>query len=458
MIDVAKLVDMRKGTQSKEIFLSQSVYELELERIFARSWLFLAHECQLPNVGDYVTTRMGEDEVIVARQRDRSIKAFLNTCRHRGAQVCPAEAGNARGFVCSYHGWAYGLDGKLEAVPFEKELYKCKLDKSVHGLEPVAQIQSYHGFVFGCFDPAAPSLADYFGEYRWYLDIWMDATGGIELIGPPTRSVLRCNWKSPAENFCGDAYHVGWTHAAAFKALGGPLAALAGNAALPPQGAGIQVTTRHGHGIGVLYDASVALQAELIPEIMAWQAQKRPQIEKELGATRARFYSSHLNANIFPNCSYLWGTNAFKLWQPRGPAEIEVLTWTIVEKDMPTELKDKLARSLHRTFGAAGILEADDNDNMESISRLGRGFMSRRGNVNSEMGLGADTLDAELPGVVGRSAIGETSYRGFYRFYQEMLAASSWDEIRSRDGTWSDALTGADTQTRPASNLPKVTS
>jgi naphthalene 1,2-dioxygenase subunit alpha len=435
------LVDARNGLQSKRVFWDRDIYEMELERIFARCWLFLTHDSAIPNHGDFITTKMGEDEVIVARQKDGTIRAFINSCRHRGAQVCPAEAGNTRSFVCSYHGWSYGVDGKLEGVPFEKEVYRCKLDKAANGLVE-ARVESYHGFVYGCFDRNAPSLEDYLGEMKWYLDIWMDATGGVELIGPPSRSVLSCNWKTPTENFAGDAYHVGWTHAAGLKVLPGPLTMLAGNAALPPQGAGIQVTTRHGHGVGILFDAGPALLTDVLQELFAWHARKKPMIEKKLGSMRARFYGSHFNSSIFPNNSYLWGTNTFKMWAPRGPHEIEAFTWAIVEKDMPAELKQAIARTMHRTFGTAGMFEADDSDNMETMTHLNRGFVTRQGTLNSQMGLGGDRIDPALPGVVGDSAIGETSYRGFYRFYQEILEAKSWDELRAKDATWFQALVG----------------
>ncbi len=438
------LVDMRNGTQQKSVFYDRDIYELELERIFARCWLFLTHESAIPNFGDFVTTKMGEDEVIVARQKDGSIKAFINSCQHRGTQVCPAEAGNAKGFVCSYHGWSYGIDGKLENMPFEKELYKCKVDKSKHGLVQ-ARVESYHGFVYGCFDDDAPSLEDYLGEMKWYLDVWMDATGGVELIGPPSRSILNCNWKTPTENFAGDAYHVGWTHAAGLKVMPGPLSVLSGNAVLPPTGAGLQVTTRHGHGVGILYDAGPALMSDMIEEIFAWQARKKPVIEKKLGALRARFYGSHLNSSIFPNNSFLWGTNTFKMWAPRGPGQIEAFTWAIVEKDMPADLKEGITRVMHRTFGTAGMFEADDSDNMETMTHVNRGFVTRKGKMNSQMGLGGDRVDPDLPGVVGDSAIGETSYRGYYRFYQEILNAKTWDDVRANNADWFVPLLGEQT-------------
>lgn len=441
MSKFGNLVDVRNGIQSKRVFFDRDIYEMEMERIFARCWLFLAHDSSIPNPGDFITTKMGEDDVIVARQNDGSVKAFINSCRHRGAQVCPSEAGNARGFVCSYHGWSYGLDGKLQNVPFEEELYRCKLDKSINGLIE-ARVESYCGFHYGCFDKDAPSLFDYLGEMKWYLDVWMDATGGVELLGPPSRSVLECNWKTPTENFCGDAYHVGWTHAAGLKVMPGPLQVLSGNAALPPQGAGYQVTTRHGHGMGILFDAGPALLSDMIEEIFAWHARRKPMIEKKLGALRARFYGSHLNSSIFPNNSFLWGTNTFKMWAPRGPGQIEAFTWTIVEKDMPAEMKEGIARVMHRTFGTAGMFEADDSDNMETMTHLNRGFVTRKGTLNSQMGLGGDRIDPDLPGVVGDSAIGETSYRGFYRFYDEILNAKSWADVRANNANWFESLVG----------------
>ena len=98
--------------------------------MFGRCWLFLTHESLIPNFGDFVTAYMGEDKVIVVRQKDGSIKAFLNSCTHRGNQVCHADSGNAKAFTCSYHGWSFGTDGSLAALPLEQSAYYGQFDKA----------------------------------------------------------------------------------------------------------------------------------------------------------------------------------------------------------------------------------------------------------------------------------------------------------------------------------------
>ena len=156
---------------------------------------------------------MGEDPVLVVRDRTGKVNAFLNICSHRGNRLCRADAGNAAAFVCSYHGWGYGNDGTLQAVPNSNDAYFGELDQSKWGLTPVAQLDSYKGLIFATFDPGAPSLLDYLGEMTWYLDTFFDRReGGVEVIGGIHKWVAPCNWKLPAENFGGDAYHVPWSH------------------------------------------------------------------------------------------------------------------------------------------------------------------------------------------------------------------------------------------------------
>lgn len=426
-LDVNELVDVAGSKQKKRIHVDEDIYKLELERIFGRCWLFLTHESAIPDAGDYFSTYMGEDAVIVVRGSDGGIRAFINSCTHRGARVCHAESGNTRAFVCPYHGWSFGIDGSLRGMPSGTAAYGERLDKDELGLAPVAKVESYAGFVFGCFDPDAPPLSEYLGDLTWYMDSFT-ARAGVELLGPPVKSVMHCNWKVPSENFL-DGYHVGWTHQPALKVLGGPLSAMAGNARMP-EGAGYIATTRYGHGAGVIRHAAAALHQE--PDYQNFIEAKRPEVAGLLGNDRAELYGSHIAHTIFPNCSFLYGTNVWKVWMPRGPNEIEVWTWTMVEKDMPSELKRKIQKVTMRGFATAGTFESDDADNFQGITEVLRGRVAQQGILNSTLGLQYDTKNDRMPGKIGDFLVSEIGVRNFYGFYKDVMAAEDWAALRAR--------------------------
>jgi phenylpropionate dioxygenase-like ring-hydroxylating dioxygenase large terminal subunit len=146
------------------------------------------------------------------------VNAFLSQCRHRGNRLCRADVGNASAFTCAYHGWAYGNDGHFLAVPNIDDEYFGELNVDQWALVPVDQLDSYKGLYFTTFDPGAPPLLDYLGSMTWYLDAFFDRREwGIEVYGGVYKWVVPCNWKFPAENFGGDAYHVGCTHLSAIR-------------------------------------------------------------------------------------------------------------------------------------------------------------------------------------------------------------------------------------------------
>ena len=104
--------DFEKGLVSRELYINEEIYAREQEQIYARCWLFIGHESQVPNPGDFVVTRMGEEEVIMVRDRkDKQIRAFLNSCMHRGEKVCRYDDGNTLVFNCPFNGWSYDTDG-----------------------------------------------------------------------------------------------------------------------------------------------------------------------------------------------------------------------------------------------------------------------------------------------------------------------------------------------------------
>ena len=145
-MDIKKLIDPEGGLIDRRIFADRSVYELERERVFARCWLFLGHECEIPQPGDFVTRYMGEEPVILCRDAAGSVRVLLNLCRHRGNRVCRADRGNTKLFTCSYHGWSYTTDGTLALVPMV-DAFK-NLDRASWGLIPASRVESYKGLIF----------------------------------------------------------------------------------------------------------------------------------------------------------------------------------------------------------------------------------------------------------------------------------------------------------------------
>src|SRR5260221_5477867 len=163
------LVDEGAGQISREIFVNDEIYREELERVFARSWVFVWHESQIPNPSDLFVSSMGEESVILCRDRAGQIHVFLNSCRHRGMRVCRYDEGSTTVFTCPYHGWSYGTDGALVGVPYFREAYHSQLDKSRWGLVEVGQLCSYKCTVWANWDASAPPVFEYLGEFRRYL-------------------------------------------------------------------------------------------------------------------------------------------------------------------------------------------------------------------------------------------------------------------------------------------------
>ena len=114
-----KWVDKDNGFVKREAFVSEDVYKLEIDRLFNRNWIFLGHETEIPDEGDFVVRNLGNAPVIVIRVDKNKIKVFLNSCRHRGTKLCRVDAGKAKKFVCPFHGWTYEKSGKLISTGFD---------------------------------------------------------------------------------------------------------------------------------------------------------------------------------------------------------------------------------------------------------------------------------------------------------------------------------------------------
>jgi phenylpropionate dioxygenase-like ring-hydroxylating dioxygenase large terminal subunit len=200
--EFAELV--QHGRVHRRLYIDPAVFEVELARIFRRAWLWLGHESQLARPGDFFTTRMGRDRVIVARHTDSRIYAFQNRCTHRGAEVCAAGAGQADHFECPYHAWTYRTDGSLESVPLSGGYGPAfESRKGTLGLTRVARVASYRGFVFGSQASDGVDLETFLGpEVRSAFDNFVERApdGTLALTGGKTVQRYRANWKLQIEN------------------------------------------------------------------------------------------------------------------------------------------------------------------------------------------------------------------------------------------------------------------
>jgi phenylpropionate dioxygenase-like ring-hydroxylating dioxygenase large terminal subunit len=420
------IIDRDSGKVDRRIFSDPAVYAEEMEKIFARAWLMIGHESLVPEVDDYFHTYMGEDPVILTRDRQRRLHALLNMCRHRGNRVVRCDDGKAGRFMCTYHGWTYANDGALVHVPGESEAYYDALDRPSLGLIE-ARLDTYAGIVFATWAPDAPSLEAYLGDARWYLDtLFNRRDGGMQALGP-MKWMEPVNWKIMVDN-CSDNYHVPTSHLSSAmvqtRYLGRPHLSHKDQFESPNRHVfvnGHSLTFREAPDDTPRYVHGVSKDtAQLFQD---YHAATLPEVERRLGALRAHRIQLG-NHSIFPN-----GVLGLRLALPRGPLRTEFWHFVLLEKDAPEEIKRVIRIGSQANNGAAGMFEQDDVDNWRQVTAASQSQVGRRHPQDLSMGVGHAGAHADYPGLVSERYISENNQRRFYLRWQEFMNAERWADI-----------------------------
>ncbi|MDS0261124.1 Rieske 2Fe-2S domain-containing protein [Haloarcula sp. S1CR25-12] len=435
--DVAALIervgdDLADGRYPMAMLNNPDLYPTELRRIFGHAWNYLGHVSEFTEPGDYARRYIGEDPFILTRDESGELHAFLDSCMHRGAQFCTAESGNTSHFRCPYHGWTYKNDGTLQGMPHMAEAYQ-DLDEEEIALTE-AHIDSYRGLIFGRIADEGPTLREYLGEFTWYLDVLFGATSeGMTVVGEPHRWEADHDWKTSADNFSGDSYHVLTTHQAGLETetlARGPWEKLDDF----PGASYLACTDRHSVGYYLSQEEGT---------FMGYPDSIRDTLNPALSDEQRELFSRSVFhfGTVFPNMSIIHGIQSggwggpwacIRKWNPRGPGTTETTSWWLV----PTELADDegFLEDSHRgweSLSPGGAFESDDLTIWEGISdssgAVTHELRETRGNMQQGLGAMSDEVETVEDPLHGPAAV--TSKGLYFDERNSQTLLRSWYEM-----------------------------
>ena len=352
---------------------SQEIFDLEQERIFNKCWLYLGHESEVEKSGDYRRRDVAGRPVFFARGSDGQVRAFLNTCPHRGAMICRQDEGAGESFQCFYHAWTFNNMGELVGVP-DEEGYGPAFRRSELGLKPPPRVESYRGFIFISFNPNIEGLVDYLAGAKEYLDLIADysETGtGMKISKGSNKYTIWANWKLLCENSV-DAYHgapTHQTHADYLSSLGTDLSGTDGRRAR----AGIGRALGNGHAV-------IQNEARNGPRPIAhWHpvygedakddiAQIRARLVAKYGEERAfQMADTSKNLLIYPNLVIVDGSAVtVRIIWPMAPNRMDITAWNLGPREESAQQVARRMDSFITFFGPGGFGTPDDTEALES--------------------------------------------------------------------------------------------
>ena len=363
---------VRNAEVHRDCYISEEVFALEMQHLFANTWVYVGHASQVPQVGDYFATTVGDQPVLMVRHSEDSIHVLHNRCAHKGVQLVPEGGGHTgKFFRCPYHAWTYRTDGSLLNIPLREgynteTLQHCEAHQ---GLARVGAYRVYRDFVFCRLNPQGMAFEDYFGESLSTLDNMVDRApaGRLEVAGAVQRYLHRCNWKMLVDNqtdtchpmvahqsSAGTAVRV-WEQAPAGtpKPMAVELYAPFVNPYSFFEGMGIRVW-RNGHGHTGVADSIHAAYSPVPGYFEALAAAHGPeQAQRILGETRH-------NTVYFPNIMVKGPIQTLRLFKPLAANRTLVESWTFRLVGAPDGLLERTLTYNRLVNAATSVVGHDD--------------------------------------------------------------------------------------------------
>lgn len=388
------------------VYSDPAVFEDEMERIFETSWIYVAHESEVSEPGDYITTYMGRQPVIVSRGDDGEIHIMYNTCRHRGNAVCRQERGNSPFFRCPYHGWLYKNTGELVGIT-EKGRYPDGFGQELTGLLKVPRVAGYRGLVFASLSPRGESLDEFLGPLKRHIDLWaeLSPTGRIRVL-PPHKFLFSGNWKYQMENTV-EGYHAWFVHQSAFNVMKRSLADRGDYGGEKDEG----------RVIGFKYGHAVMERPGMTSMDKAAFADYMDCLVKSYGAERARQITYGRNVWVFPNLGLL--ENNIRVLHPLAVDKTEMHSFFFLMEGVPDHVNTDNLRDSQWRRGTMGFVNTDD---LEMFSSSQGGVQGTKMEwIYLSKGI-HDEISHPNGERVGRHIHDETALRAMYREWIRLMA------------------------------------
>ena len=411
----------------RDLYIDPEVFQLEMERLWSRTWIYVGHASQVPNSGDFITADVAAKPVIMVRHTDGTIRVLMNRCAHKGTKVVYDFSGNTgKTFRCPYHAWTYRLDGSLLNIPLKEGYEGTRLHdtNAVRGLTPIAA-ESYRGFVFARLTDG-PAFREYFGDSLSSIDYLADRSpeGELEIAGGCLRYLHNCNWKMFVENL-NDTMHPMIVHASsagtAKKLWEGKPADLPKPMAIEQYAPfandykffddmGVRVYP-HGHGFsGVNFSIHSAYSP--IPEYEA--AMKRTYGEERakqiLGTVRH-------NTVYYPSLTIKGAIQSIRVARPLAADKTVIESWTFRLKGAPEKLLERTVMYNRLINSPMSVVGHDDlhcyRSAQEGLAAEGNEWVSLHRNFDP-----AEVSGAELT----CNGTSEISMRNQFRAWREFMA------------------------------------